>query len=88
MPKKYLYEMKELNDLFHTKCTELDPDNNPVAKARMLTTTERTKMFQDILNDYGARGWRLIGSNPLQASGRDGPLYFIFEKEVYGKKTE
>jgi len=88
MPKKYLYELKEMNDLFNEKCKEVDPNNNPIAKAQMLTTAERTNMFQDIINDYGARGWRIIASTPLSAGGAGGPFYFIFEKEVYGgKKT-
>jgi hypothetical protein len=66
---------------------ELDPDNNPVKKAMMLTPLEKTKMFQDIINEYGSKGWKLVGSSPLSAGGIEGPFYFIFEKEIYVKKT-
>ena len=61
---------------------EIDPENNPVTKGKMLTDAQRTQMFQDILNDYGEKGWRIVSTSPLIG----GAQYYLFEKEMYKQK--
>lgn len=81
--KKYSYELIDIDKLFQDKMNERNPEGNPIIMAKHLTDIEKTVTFQEILNDYGENGWRYHGQ-----LNTDLTQFHIFEKEVYGKKSE
>jgi len=88
MPKYFMYEIREQNDLFHEQITiDLAQQGikniNPVQKARMLPATERLAMFQKILNRYGEIGWKFHSSIMF-----NGEMRVVFEKETYKKTSD
>jgi len=84
MPKKFLYDMKELGDLFQEQLKIKFPEAKDLsAKDRTQTPQERITLFLDILNRYGEDGWELITVIMAEINQR----YYIFKKESYAKKA-
>lgn len=86
MPKKYIYEPKEINALFHEQILKENPTiKNPAEKMRFSTTAERMRLFLAYVNGMGDKGWRLISTYPLLPEGVGGERNYLFEKEIYKK---
>lgn len=84
MAKKYIYDMKELGDLFQEQLRIRFPDSADLSsKDKMITPQERITLFLDVLNRYGQDGWELV----TVIMGELNRVHYIFKKETYKKNV-
>lgn len=77
---KYIYELKEYNDLFLEFFVKEFPDQDPARLGGAQSPETKNKNFITILNKYGDDGWFLTGAVGIGVSGT---YFYIFAKEVY-----
>lgn len=82
MPKKFVYDIKEINTIWMEQLLNNFPDEDIENKFSMTTPQTRIVLFHEFINRMGELGWELV--NGVSSHLGNG-AYHIFKKEVYVK---